>query len=260
MERSTESDKPMVGSKGGGKTPTKWNLKKGAILHQSMDTNLVKFIDHLYTKFDKDKVVITSGIDSDTHSKKGGHYKGKAIDIRVHLKDDAYNDPLFKYINETDLRKQFGIKLIDPYHGTAPHIHIESGGYNGVLEARIREKLNKGGEHAQLTDEEKEYLATINPTGNTINFTIERTTPKTNVSSKLKNLREQYSKRVEQVKAIHKITQDTLTKEQKKEQQLQKKAQRRKAEQPLPKLKFDRLKVSLPKINNLTTEGELKLT
>lgn len=66
----------------------------------------------------RNKLLATSGNDSDVHSKGSKHYKGSALDLR-------FDKDVYDYISKDRNFKNSGLKALDPNHGTAPHIHIE---------------------------------------------------------------------------------------------------------------------------------------
>lgn len=66
----------------------------------------------------RNKLLATSGNDSDVHAPGSKHYKGGALDLR--FDKDVYN-----YLKNDPNFKNSGLRTLDPNHGTAPHIHIE---------------------------------------------------------------------------------------------------------------------------------------
>lgn len=95
-----------------------WLKKKdNSVNLEGMSGRILSYLETLPESL-RDRLLATSGNDSDVHTKGSKHYKGSAIDLR--LDKDVYeylkNDPNFS---------KSGLKVLDPNHGTAPHLHIE---------------------------------------------------------------------------------------------------------------------------------------
>ena len=84
----------------------------------SLDTNLLAYLGSLEPEFQK-MITITSGNDSE-HSKSSRHYENNAVDIR-------FTPELYKRMEQDPKRREFGVILVDPKHGTAEHIHLSTG-------------------------------------------------------------------------------------------------------------------------------------
>lgn len=81
-----------------------------------------KLIDYLNSLPDnvRNKLIATSGRDSmDVHQKGSRHGTGEAIDLR-------YSPDLYNYISQDPNLQKAGLKLLNPNHGTAPHLHIQT--------------------------------------------------------------------------------------------------------------------------------------
>ena len=70
------------------------------------------------------------------HGKGSKHYTGGALDIRIsdfyrgnpEEVNNAYEDPIFKYFQfgkGKEIKDKYSLQLLDPYHGSAPHLHLE---------------------------------------------------------------------------------------------------------------------------------------
>lgn len=76
-------------------------------------------------------LVITSFLDEGTGVHKGkSHANGTAVDLRINpsFHKNVSDSPEYKFWNDGagyDLRTKYGVKMINPYHGTAPHFHLE---------------------------------------------------------------------------------------------------------------------------------------
>lgn len=67
----------------------------------------------------KKQVLATSGVDSfDVHKRNSLHKTGDALDLR-------YHPELYAYIQSDPVAHQLGLSVLDPNHGTAPHIHLQ---------------------------------------------------------------------------------------------------------------------------------------
>lgn len=99
-------------------TPKNFKLKSEKVNIDDIHNNLTYYLNTLPENL-KEKVLITSGNDQG-HSKKSRHYNNKAIDLRL-------TPELFDYMKTDPNRLKYGITLLDPNHGTAPHIHLSYG-------------------------------------------------------------------------------------------------------------------------------------
>lgn len=84
----------------------------------------------------RERMVATSGNDQQ-HAKGSRHYQNKAIDLR-------YDKELYDYINNDPNRKKYGLNLLNPNHGTAPHIHLDYQYGGDVLNAISNKQLKTG--------------------------------------------------------------------------------------------------------------------
>lgn len=92
--------------------------KSNAVKLDNLNPALLNYISGLEPEY-QNMILATSGNDS-KHSKNSRHYSNNAIDLR-------YNKILFDRIATDPNRLKSGITLLDPNHGTAPHIHISVG-------------------------------------------------------------------------------------------------------------------------------------
>lgn len=100
-----------------------WLKAKSAnVKFQSLDQNISKYLNTLPDNLRKG-LVATSGND-DKHAKGSKHYDNQAIDLR-------FDDKVYNFIQNDPVFQQLGLKVLDPNHGTAPHIHIEKKQFGG---------------------------------------------------------------------------------------------------------------------------------
>lgn len=108
-----------------------WLKKKSnAVKFGSLDSKLGKYLTTLPEDI-REGLIATSGNDQ-THAKNSKHYQDKAIDLR-------FNQKAYDYIANDPVAKELGINMLDPNHGTAKHIHLETKQYGG------KTKYNFGG-------------------------------------------------------------------------------------------------------------------
>lgn len=93
-------------------------IKTGKVDISNLDSNIIDYISTLEPEF-QEMFLATSGNDS-KHSKNSRHFKNKAVDFR-------FNNKLYKRIKQDPNRLKYGITLLDPSHGTAPHLHMSVG-------------------------------------------------------------------------------------------------------------------------------------
>lgn len=98
------------------------NRKTKNVNLQGLNGNISKYLNTLPENLRK-ALVATSGND-DKHMKGSKHYNSNAIDLR-------YNEEAYKYMMNDPIFKQMGLKMANPNHGTAPHLHIETMKYGG---------------------------------------------------------------------------------------------------------------------------------
>lgn len=93
----------------------KWLKKYDNIDLSRMNPKILSYLGSLPEDLQKE-ITITSANDG-KHSKDSYHYKDRAIDL-------AYNEKLYNHIATDANRHMSQLTLIDPNHGTAPHIHL----------------------------------------------------------------------------------------------------------------------------------------
>lgn len=121
MVMNNELFEGMMGNK---TSSLSWlNVKDKSVNINNVSGTISNYLSSLPDNI-RQKLLATSGNDSDTHAKNSKHYNDKAIDLRFDKEVYNYliNDPAFK---------KSGLKVLDPNHGTAPHIHIEEMKYGG---------------------------------------------------------------------------------------------------------------------------------
>lgn len=100
-----------------------WLKKKSDnVKFNSLNSNISKYLNSLPENL-RSRLVATSGNDQ-KHSKNSLHYEDRAIDLR-------YDKKAYDFIKNDPVAKRLGINLLDPDHGTAPHIHLELKKYGG---------------------------------------------------------------------------------------------------------------------------------
>lgn len=118
------ADDFFEGAKGNESSSAVWLKKKDASVNiEDMSTRLLTYLETIPSSI-REKIVVTSGNDSDVHVKGSKHYSGSAIDLR-------YDDKLYNYIIKDPKFKNSGLNVLDPNHGTAKHLHIEEKKYGG---------------------------------------------------------------------------------------------------------------------------------
>lgn len=90
------------------------NIKSKDVNYDGVSTKIKSFISSLPEDL-RSKVLVTSGRDG-SHAKNSKHYIGNAVDLR-------FDQNLHNYIAQR--APQHGLRTINPYHGTAPHTHLE---------------------------------------------------------------------------------------------------------------------------------------
>ena len=95
-------------------------LKSKTVNYEGVSNKLKEYLSNLPEEL-RDRVVVTSGMDG-THTKGSKHYRGNALDLR-------YDKELHDYIAKT--AQGFGLRTMNPNHGTAPHTHLEVMQYGG---------------------------------------------------------------------------------------------------------------------------------
>lgn len=102
-----------------------WRVKNKHLNLNGLDKGLTNYLDNL-PKDIQENIYITSATDG-KHAENSRHGKGRAVDIRINQKEPL-NDPFFLYLGKTaEERKKNKIVVLDPLHGSAPHIHLSYG-------------------------------------------------------------------------------------------------------------------------------------
>lgn len=91
---------------------------------EGVDTRLIAYLNTLESEY-QEALFLTSAKDGQ-HAPTSRHYTGDALDLRID-KNNPWEDKLFKRMMRDPIRLQYGITLLDPSHGTAPHIHMSLG-------------------------------------------------------------------------------------------------------------------------------------
>lgn len=105
-------------------TVFKIKTKNNSVNLKDIHSNLVGYISTLPEDL-QEEVLVTSGNDSDAHSKNSWHYQNRAMDLR-------FSKKLYDYMVDDPNRIKYQISLYNPNHGTGKHIHISHIGEEGV--------------------------------------------------------------------------------------------------------------------------------
>lgn len=105
-------------------TVFKIKTKNSSVNLKDIHSNLVGYISTLPADL-QEEVLVTSGNDSDAHSKNSWHYHNRAMDLR-------FSKKLYDYMVDDPNRIKYQISLYNPNHGTGKHIHISHIGEEGV--------------------------------------------------------------------------------------------------------------------------------
>ena len=105
-------------------TVFKIKTKNSSVNLKDIHSNLVGYISTLPEEL-QNEVLVTSGNDSDAHSKNSWHYHNRAMDLR-------FSKKLYDYMVDDPNRIKYQISLYNPNHGTGKHIHISHIGEEGV--------------------------------------------------------------------------------------------------------------------------------
>lgn len=138
-----------------------WRQLNTHVNFKELNNNLLSYLDSLPTEVQKN-VYVTSSTGGE-HSELSRHGSGAALDIRIHKKENPYLDPTFMYLyKDAENRKDSNITILDPVHGTAPHIHISYGaGSENDLDFSYGSKwdnyINKNEKSKLLWEEAKPY-------------------------------------------------------------------------------------------------------
>ena len=98
--------------------PWKWGLKDNSVNIKNLNNNLTSYLNTLEPEYQK-LILATAGFNGE-HTKNSRHYNNNAVDLRM-------NQDLYNRIEKDPLRLKYGLTLINPNHGTAPHIHLSFG-------------------------------------------------------------------------------------------------------------------------------------
>lgn len=113
-----------------------WLKKKtNGVKLDRLNGNISKYLNTWPQQL-REQAVATSGND-DQHVEGSEHYQNNAVDLR-------YNDDIYNYIQNDPKAKQYGISLLNPDHGTAKHIHLQTKQAGGELYADTPETLRRG--------------------------------------------------------------------------------------------------------------------
>ena len=105
-----------------------WLKKKDSSVNlEGMSGRILSYLETLPETL-RDKLLATSGNDSDVHVKGSKHYKGSALDLR-------FDKDVYEYLKNDPNFKNSGLSVLDPNHGTAPHLHIEEKMFGGKYKA-----------------------------------------------------------------------------------------------------------------------------
>lgn len=95
-----------------------WLKKKTSnVKFQNLNSNISKYLNTLPENL-RSGLVATSGNDQD-HVEDSKHFSDNAIDLR-------FNKQAYDFISKDPVLQRLGLKVLNPNHGTAPHIHLES--------------------------------------------------------------------------------------------------------------------------------------
>ena len=98
--------------------PWKWGLKDNSVNIKNLNNNLTSYLNTLEPEYQK-LILATTGSNGE-HAENSRHYSNNAVDLRM-------NQDLYNRIEKDPLRLKYGLTLINPNHGTAPHIHLSFG-------------------------------------------------------------------------------------------------------------------------------------
>ena len=97
--------------------------KDSSVNLSDLNEGISSYLNSIPDKY-KNSLLATSGDDYSGHVKNSKHFSGNAIDLR-------YNPDLYNYIANDPSLQSSGLKVLNPNHGTAPHIHIQTKKYGG---------------------------------------------------------------------------------------------------------------------------------
>lgn len=127
-------------------------LKSRGVNYEGVSSKIKEYLGSLPEEY-RNKLLVTSGKDG-THSKGSKHYIGNAVDLR-------FDENLHSYINKT--ASSYGLKTMNPYHGTAPHTHLEVMQMGGLapLTPRTVTPYNPGFDPDYLSDRMQHDTAVV---------------------------------------------------------------------------------------------------
>lgn len=125
-------------------------LKSNNVKLAGLNQNISKYLTGLPEDV-RANLVATSGNDQE-HTQGSEHYDNNAIDLR-------YDDKAYNFIKNDPTAQQMGIKMLNPNHGTAPHIHLQSKQYGGSVKPS---KYAFGGSTTLFADTEETLRQGLN--------------------------------------------------------------------------------------------------
>ena len=96
----------------------KWGLKDNSVNVKKLNNNITSYLNTLEPEYQK-FILATVGSNGE-HTENSRHYNNNAVDLRM-------NQSLYDRIEKDPLRLKYGLTLVNPNHGTAPHIHLSFG-------------------------------------------------------------------------------------------------------------------------------------
>lgn len=98
--------------------PWKWALKSNNTSVENLNNNIKRYLNTLEQEY-QNLILATAGSDG-SHATNSRHYNNNAVDLR-------FNEKLYNRIKNDPNRLKYGLVLINPNHGNAPHIHLSYG-------------------------------------------------------------------------------------------------------------------------------------
>lgn len=96
-----------------------WGKNSDSVKVDNLHGNILGYLSTLEPEYQK-KIKATSGNDGSSHTKGSRHYKNNAVDL-------AMDKDLYNRVVSDPKRKEYGITLLPPNHGTGPHLHLSFG-------------------------------------------------------------------------------------------------------------------------------------
>ena len=103
----------------------RWRTKHAGVDMSGVNPALISYLNTLEPEY-QEMILATAGKDGE-HSARSRHYSGNAIDLAIEDKEHPMADRLFDRLRKDPERLRRGLTLLDPSHGTAPHIHLSYG-------------------------------------------------------------------------------------------------------------------------------------